>query len=230
MPPQALLHAREIHKTYLMGEEELHVLRGVDLSVEAGEWVAVLGTSGSGKSTLLHILGALDQPTRGSVTYQGQDVYAKEPWEQDLYRKTVVGFVFQQYHLLPELTLLENVVIGAMIAVPPWTWLKRKAAATARATAVIESLGLKDRIKHRPNKLSGGERQRAAIARALINEPAVLLADEPTGNLDIETGKQILEVFRQLHKAGQAIVMVTHDERVAAMADRRVKLESGRLK
>jgi ABC-type lipoprotein export system ATPase subunit len=141
-----------------------------------------------------------------------------------------VGFVFQQYHLLPELTLLENVVIGAMIAVPPWRWMKRKAAAKARAEAVIESLGLKDRMKHRPSKLSGGERQRAAIARALINEPALLLADEPTGNLDVETGRQILGVFRQLHKNGQAIVMVTHDERVAAMADRGVRLENGRLK
>lgn len=227
-PP--LLSASDLHKTFRMGSEDLHVLRGVDFQIARGEWVAVVGASGSGKSTLLHILGALDRPTSGDVVYDGTQLFAQSRAVQDAYRNKHVGFVFQQYHLLPELNVLENVTISAMIGHGFFAWQKHKKAAREQAMKIIESLGMKDRIKHRPAKLSGGERQRVAIARALINQPDVLLADEPTGNLDVETGKQILEVFRQLHTTGQAIVMVTHDDRVAQQADRQVRLESGRLK
>ncbi len=230
MPTSPLLSASDLHKTYRMGGHDLQVLRGVDFQVSRGEWVAIVGASGSGKSTLLHILGALDRPTTGDVVYDGQPLFAQSRMAQDAYRNQHVGFVFQQYHLLPELNVLENVTISAMIGHGFFSWRKRKKAATQQAMSIIESLGMKDRIKHRPGKLSGGERQRVAIARALVNQPDVLLADEPTGNLDSETGKQILDVFRKLHTTGQAIIMVTHDERVAAQADRVVRLENGRLK
>ena len=225
-----LLSASDLHKTFRMGSQDLHVLRGVDFQIARGEWVAVVGASGSGKSTLLHILGALDRPTSGDVVYDGTQLFQQSRAVQDAYRNQHVGFVFQQYHLLPELNVLENVTISAMIGHGFFAWQKHKKAAKEQAMKIIESLGMKDRIKHRPAKLSGGERQRVAIARALINQPDVLLADEPTGNLDVETGKQILEVFRQLHTTGQANVMVTHDDRVAQQADRQVRLESGRLK
>ncbi|MEX2216388.1 MAG: ABC transporter ATP-binding protein [Phycisphaeraceae bacterium] len=225
-----ILQATNIHKTFRMGPERLHVLRGVDFSLKRAEWVAILGASGSGKSTLLHILGALDRPTEGGVLFQGDSIFDKTRIQQDQYRHDRVGFVFQQYHLLPELSLLDNVLISAMIGMSPWRWFAKRKAAKQRAMEVIESLGLQDRLKHRPNSLSGGERQRVAIARALVNQPDVLLADEPTGNLDAKTGAQILDVFKQIHARGQSIVMVTHDTRVADMADRKVLLESGRLK
>ena len=225
-----LLQATDLHKTYHMGSAALHVLRGVDLSVKAGEWVAVLGASGSGKSTLLHLIGALDTPDSGQVQFQNRSIFTHSRRQQDEYRNQHVGFVFQQYHLLPELNVLENVALASMIGTSPFRWLSKRKAARERATKIIDSLGLLPRLKHRPSQLSGGERQRVAIARALVNEPDLLLADEPTGNLDTETGKQIMGVFRQIHNRGQAIVMVTHDERVAKEADRQVRLESGRLK
>ena len=225
-----LLQATDLHKTYHMGSAALHVLQGVDLTVKAGEWVAVLGASGSGKSTLLHLIGALDTPDSGQVLFQERSIFAHSRRQQDVYRNKHVGFVFQQYHLLPELNVLENVTLAAMIGIGPIGWLSKRAAARETATKIIDSLGLLPRLKHRPSQLSGGERQRVAIARALVNQPDLLLADEPTGNLDTETGKQIMGVFRQIHDRGQAIVMVTHDERVAREADRQVRLESGRLK
>ncbi len=226
----SLLSATDLHKTYRMGSHDLHVLRGVDFQIARGEWIAIVGASGSGKSTLLHILGALDRPTRGEVVYDGLPLFEQSRLAQDAYRNRHVGFVFQQYHLLPELNVLENVTISAMIGHGFFSWQKHKKAAREQAMKIIESLGMKDRIKHRPGKLSGGERQRVAIARALVNQPDVLLADEPTGNLDADTGRQILDVFRTLHTSGQAIVMVTHDDRVARQADRQVQLENGRLK
>ncbi|MCX5662321.1 MAG: ABC transporter ATP-binding protein [Planctomycetota bacterium] len=224
------LAARGVHKTYRMGDADLHVLRGVDMSVRAGEWLAVLGASGSGKSTLLHLLGGLDRPEKGDVEFEGQPVFGK-PWgELERYRSLRVGFVFQFYHLLPELSALENVLISAMVPSGVFGWGKVKKDARERATALLQRLGLGERFKHRPTRLSGGERQRVAIARALINRPAVLLADEPTGNPDAETGRQIIDVFRELHRGGQTIVMVTHDRTVAAAADRRLVLEAGRVK
>jgi len=225
----ALLESRNIHKRYRMGGEDLHVLRGVDVAVNRGEWLAVLGASGSGKSTLLHLLGGLDRPERGEVIFEGNNVFAAGSRAVDRYRNRRVGFVFQFYHLLPELSALENVMISAMISHGVFSWPGTRAQLRARAVQILERMGLSNRLSHRPNKLSGGERQRVAIARALINQPAVLLADEPTGNLDANTGGQILDVFREFHKNGQTIVMVTHDTNVAAAADRRVRLEAGKL-
>ncbi|MCE9591492.1 MAG: ABC transporter ATP-binding protein [Planctomycetes bacterium] len=224
-----ILRTTSLHKTYRMGGEDLHVLRGVEMSLQKGEWLAVLGASGSGKSTLLHLLGGLDRPDQGSVLFGGEDIFANGSGGVDRYRNTTVGFVFQFYHLLPELTALENVVICGMIGNGVLAWPGVRAKVRARATEMLERLGLKDRLHHKPSKLSGGERQRVAIARALAHSPALLLADEPTGNLDANTGGQILDVFREFHRAGQTIVMVTHDARVAAAADRRLTLEAGRL-
>ncbi len=224
-----ILRAVGLHKTYRMGGDKVHVLRGVDLSVNAGEWLAVLGASGSGKSTLLHLLGGLDRPERGEVMFDGEPVFKGGQSQIDLYRNRTVGFVFQQYHLLPELSALENVMIVAMIGVSVGRFSKERQHIRKRASELLDQMGLGDRLKHRPNKLSGGERQRVAIARALVNEPAVLLADEPTGNLDEETGQQIMGVFGKLHQQGQTVVMVTHDQRIAALADRQLRLDRGNV-
>jgi ABC-type lipoprotein export system ATPase subunit len=225
----ALLSASGLHKHYKLGPQNLHVLRGVDLHVAAGEWVSIIGASGSGKSTLLHLLGGLDRPDEGQVTYQGRELFSQGGAAIDRYRNRSVGFVFQFYHLLPELTALENVLIGAMIQRGLLPWRAVKHDHRERAKQLLERLGLGERLKHKPNALSGGERQRVAIARALINQPALLLADEPTGNLDANTGRQILDVFRELHRQGQTIVMVTHDASIAAAADRTAKLVDGRF-
>ncbi len=226
----SLLAAKSLHKSYRMGGQPLEVLRGVDIQVEAGEWVAVLGASGSGKSTLLHLLGGLDRPTEGSVSFEGRDVFAMGGKAVDRYRNRKVGFVFQSYHLLPELSALENIAIAAMVGQSVLGWIGARSECRRRAAELLDRLGLAARAKHRPAKLSGGERQRVAIGRALINQPAVLLADEPTGNLDAKTGEQILDILRGLHRDGQSIVMVTHDSKVAAAADRRLTLDGGRTR
>jgi ABC-type lipoprotein export system ATPase subunit len=226
---QPVLEARGVARTFRIGREDVHVLRGVDLAVRRGEWVAVLGRSGSGKSTLLHLLGGLDRPDGGEVWFEGQAVHRMRRSAVDRYRASRVGFVFQSYHLLPELTAMDNVLIAAMVLHGPVGWLGARSAAKVRAGELLERVGLGGRLRSRPGKLSGGERQRVAIARALMNEPAVLLADEPTGNLDAATGRSIMQLLQQLHAAGQAIVMVTHDDAVAAAADRRVRLTAGLL-
>ncbi len=226
---QTLLSARGLHKHYKMGGKDLHVLRGADLDVARGEWVTVLGASGSGKSTLLHLIGGLDRLDDGTVKFEGRDIYKLRGTTLDRYRNRHVGFVFQSYHLLPELTALENVLIGAMIRSSVFGWPGRRVEARARAADLLKRVGLGERMKHRPSKLSGGERQRVAIARALVNEPDVLLADEPTGNLDSETGKSIMSLITDLHKQGQTIVMVTHDQQIAASADRQLWLREGKL-
>ena len=227
---KTLLHAGDLHKTYRMGGQDLHVLRGVNVAVHQGEWLAILGASGSGKSTLLHLLGGLDWPNRGAVQFDGADVYSMGSAAVDRYRSNSVGFVFQFYHLLPELTALENVLIAAMVGRSTFAWPGVKSTVRARARELLEQLGLGERLRHRPAKLSGGERQRVAIARALVNNPPLLLADEPTGNLDADTGKRLLDVFAQFHQRGQTIVMVTHDMNIAQKAQRRLVLEEGRLK
>ncbi len=230
-----LLEARAVGRTFREGGRTLTVLDGVDLTLNDGGCVAVLGRSGSGKSTLLHLLGGLDRPTAGSVHFRGTDLFAMNELAIDRYRNRQVGFVFQQYHLLPELTALENVRVASMIGRAP-----RKPVADGgqresrtelrdRAEALLTRVGLGERLRHKPSKLSGGERQRVAIARALMNRPAVLLADEPTGNLDADTGASVMELFSQLHAEGQAMVLVTHDDNVAARADRVVRLVGGRL-
>jgi len=222
-----MLSARGLHKHFRLGGQDLHVLKGVDLDVAERQWVAILGRSGSGKSTLLHLLGGLDRPDGGRVVFEGTNLFELRGAALDHYRARRAGFVFQFYHLLPELTALENVLVAAMISRGVGRWVRERSDVRDRAVALLGRVGLGERLKHRPNKLSGGERQRVAIARALINNPAVLLADEPTGNLDADTGRSIIELFQGLHADGQTIVMVTHDDNVAAAADRQVTLTRG---
>ncbi|MAY73379.1 MAG: hypothetical protein CMJ31_01395 [Phycisphaerae bacterium] len=222
-----------------MGRVRVNVLKGVDLSVREGEWLCVLGASGSGKSTMLHLLGGLDRPDRagadgggpGSITYGGKDLRKISAGELNRYRNREVGFVFQFYHLLPELRVLENVTIGAMIRHGRFGYrgaAKREAIDSARE--LLTAFGLADRLRHRPTELSGGERQRVAIARALVNRPRILLADEPTGNLDRVTGESIIETLAETReRLGLTVVMVTHDERIAARAERVVRLRDGVL-
>ena len=225
-----LLEAQSIHKAYPMGGEPLKVLCGASLTVSRGEFVAIMGASGSGKSTLLHIVGALDLPDEGRVIFDGDDVFARSAKFRERIRCEHVGFVFQFYHLLPELDVLENVLFPRMVRKSVFGWLGERAAARQAACEVLEQVQLSHRLNHRPNELSGGERQRVAIARALVNQPQLLLADEPTGNLDARIGKEILDLLCGLHDRGQTIVMVTHDSRVAERANRDVLLEEGRIK
>jgi ABC-type lipoprotein export system ATPase subunit len=225
-----ILKAEGIYKSYRMGAAEVSVLRGVDLNVKRGEFVAIVGASGSGKSTLLHILGALDKPNKGVVRFEGQDLSRTTQRQLNRFRNKMVGFVFQFYHLLDELSVLENVFLPAMVSKSIIGWLMSRRYAKSRARELLVRLGLGDRIGHKPYQLSGGERQRTALARALMNEPKLILADEPTGNLDSATGNGILEVIEELNRAGQTIVMVTHDERIAQRAQRIITLADGKIK
>lgn len=223
-----ILQAQGLYKSYRMGTSSVKVLKGANLAVRPGEFVAVVGASGSGKSTLLHILGALDRPDKGTVKFEGRDLNRMGGREANRFRNKMVGFVFQFYHLLDELNVLENVFLPMMVSQSVAGWLWKRRAVRQRAVELLGQMGLADRARHKPYQLSGGERQRVAIGRALINQPRLLLADEPTGNLDSETGNGILAVFERLHQAGQTIVMVTHDDRVARKAQRVVTLKDGR--
>jgi len=225
-----MLRTEEIYKSYRMGAAEVKVLKGVNFAVEKGEFVAVVGASGSGKSTLLHILGALDRPDKGVVKFEGRDLSRFGAAELNRFRNKMVGFVFQFYHLLDELSVLENVFLPTMASKSVVGWLACRRWAKDRARQLLAQLGLSDRANHKPYQLSGGERQRVAIGRALMNEPRVLLADEPTGNLDSATGNGILDTFEKLNKAGQTIVMVTHDESIAQRAGRIIKLVDGKIR
>jgi ABC-type lipoprotein export system ATPase subunit len=227
---ETMIKAENIAKSYKMGKTRLDVLRGVNLTIEKGRFVAVVGASGSGKSTLLHLLGALDRPSSGSVFYQKQDLAGLRWGKLNHFRNKEVGFVFQFYHLLDELTVLENVMAPAMASTGLLGWMSLKSRTRDRACQLLERFGLKERLRHKPYELSGGERQRVAIARALINQPPLLLADEPTGNLDSRTGHGILEALKELHDEGQTIVMVTHDERIASQASRVIRLIDGKVK
>ena len=220
-----ILEGRDLQKTYRLGNVDVPVLKGASIDVKEGEWVAVLGSSGSGKSTLLHLLGDLDQPDEsgGSVYYRGEDPKSFSHGRRNAYRNRDVGFVFQFYHLLPELTVLENATLPGIVA------RQDSRHITGDGMKRLEAFGLGHRLNHRPRELSGGERQRVAIARALINQPSVLLADEPTGNLDEQTGEQILDLLAAEHQRGLAIVMVTHDHSIADRADRVVELHHGVL-
>ena len=222
-----MLRAHEIHKSYRMGKAHLQVLCGVSLHVQQGEFVVIQGASGSGKSTLLHVLGALDLPDSGRVEFNGQSLFEMSDAGRRTYRNRHIGFVFQFYHLLPELNVVENVMMPRLVANSWWSWRSARRQARKDTQRLLERVGLADRAKHRPSELSGGERQRVAIARALINQPALLLADEPTGNLDSEVGGEILKLLAELHEAGQTTIMVTHDNDVASRADRRVQLSGG---
>ena len=228
---RALLSAVNMHKTYRLGRVDVPVLKGATLHVKPGEWVAILGPSGSGKSTLLHLLGDLDQPDAdgGEVRFDGRSLASMSRRARNLYRNRSIGFVFQFYHLLPELNVLENTFLPALVGLHRWEYYRRIGQLRQRATQLLESFGLGHRLKHRSRELSGGERQRVAIARALMNNPKVLLADEPTGNLDEATGAEILDLIAQQHRDGLTIVMVTHDPAIAERTDRVVHLHDGRI-
>ena len=219
---EPLLSARGLKKTYVVGQRSLEVLRGVDVEIARGDFVALRGASGTGKSTLLHLVGGLDTPNAGSVFFEGRDVSRFSEGELTQFRNRRVGFVFQAYHLLPELTALENVCLPARVArVSP-------GRAAARARELLARVGLRDRLDHKPSELSGGEQQRVAIARALVNDPVLLLADEPTGNLDSKTGGEIMELLQSLRLENQmTLIIATHDSKVAAAAQRVIELVDG---
>ena len=224
-----MLKVEGLHKSYHMGATEVKVLKGVDLAVKKGEFVAIIGASGSGKSTLLHIMGALDKPDKGAIRFETRDVSRFGAGDLNRFRNDAVGFVFQFYHLLDELNVLENIYLPAMAGKSVVGWFACRKEAKDRAAQLLAQLGLAERAKHKPYQLSGGERQRVAIGRALMNEPRLLLADEPTGNLDSATGNGILEVLERLNEAGQTIVIVTHDDRIANRAGRTVVLADGKI-
>ena len=216
--------ARDVVMRFRMADAELEILRGVDLVVPAGDSVAILGVSGSGKSTLLHILGGLERPSRGQVLWDGIDLYTLEPDQLARFRNETIGFVFQFHHLLPEFSALENVMMPCLLA--GWPWRR----ARARAGEMLEAVGLEARREHGPGKLSGGERQRVAIARALVLEPPILLADEPTGNLDPHTAESVEEILLRLNReSGTALVLVTHNEKLASRLSKKCYLVEGRL-
>jgi putative ABC transport system ATP-binding protein len=217
----ALIDTQDLWKTYVMGTEEIHALRGVSMQIERGEYVAIMGPSGSGKSTLMNLIGCLDTPNGGEYWLNGELVSDKDEDELARVRNREIGFVFQTFNLLPRATALHNVELPLVYAGVGSDERKK------RATEALERVQLGDRIHHRPNELSGGQRQRVAIARALVNQPSILLADEPTGNLDSTNGEAVMELLRDLHRQGATIIMVTHDPRYARHADRSIHLFDG---
>lgn len=217
---QQLIEARQLVKSYRKGAVKIPVLQGIDFSAPSGQITAILGQSGSGKSTLLHLLACLDQPDQGEVWFNHRRIDHLSRRSRDSYRNQNIGIVFQFYHLLPELTMLENVLLPTMIGQPTWQFLRHRRKHRQQALELLEQVGLSHRWRHRPSELSGGEMQRAAIARALIGQPQLLLADEPTGNLDQRTGASILDLLWDLKQArGLTVVLVTHDLRIAERCD-----------
>ena len=219
----SLIETHDLTKTYVMGLEEIHALRGVSIEIERGEYIAIMGPSGSGKSTLMNLIGCLDTPTSGSYLLNGKQVARMNDNELAEIRNKEIGFVFQTFNLLPRASALRNVELPLVYAGVPAKERGR------RARAVLEQVELGDRVNHRPNELSGGQRQRVALARALVNSPSILLADEPTGNLDSKTGSEIMGLFERLHQAGHTIVVVTHEADIAGYADRTIHLRDGRV-
>ena len=218
----SILTTRELRKIYGSGDTEVRALDGVNLSVERGEFVAIVGTSGSGKSTLLHMLGGLDRPTGGSVTVDGKDIFSLKDEELTIFRRRKIGFVFQSYNLVPVLSVYENIVLPIQ--------LDGRAVDEAFIRQIVMTLGLQDRLNALPGQLSGGQQQRVAIARALAAAPAIILADEPTGNLDSVTSQDVLGLLKVTsQKFAQTIVMITHNEEIAQMADRIIRIEDGRI-
>ena len=218
-----LIEIRDLVKDYVMGEQTVRALAGVSLGIAANEYVAIMGPSGSGKSTLINLIGCLDTPTSGSYMLNGNDVGRMTDDDLAVIRNREIGFVFQTFNLLPRATALQNIELPLIYAGMPVA--KRR----ERVQEAIESVGLGDRAKHRPNELSGGQRQRVAIARALVNNPSIILADEPTGNLDSRTGEEIMAVFAQLHAAGNTIIMVTHEADIARHCARVVRMRDGSI-
>ena len=219
----ALIETTDLWKTYLMGEEEIHALNGVTISIERGEYVAIMGPSGSGKSTLMNLIGCLDTPSRGSYVLNGQEVARMDDNELARIRNEEIGFVFQTFNLLPRATALHNVALPLVYAGVPAVERDK------RAKMALEKVELTSRMSHRPNELSGGQRQRVAIARALVNNPSILLADEPTGNLASKTGAEIMHLFARLHEGGNTIILVTHEADVAKYAHRTISLRDGQV-
>jgi putative ABC transport system ATP-binding protein len=217
------IRLRNIHKLYRMGMERVHALRGVDLDIAQNEFVAIMGASGSGKSTLMNIIGALDRPSDGVYELAGRKVSTLDAGQLAKVRNEQIGFVFQSFELLSKQSALSNVMLPLLYSRKYWLGAKK------RAKKALERVGLKDRMKHKPSQLSGGQRQRVAIARALVNEPSILLADEPTGNLDSKTSEEIINLFKALHAQGQTIIIVTHEEDVARHAHRIVRLRDGKI-
>jgi putative ABC transport system ATP-binding protein len=219
----ALIETRDLWKTYVMGEEEIHALRGVSIAIERGEYVAIMGPSGSGKSTLMNLIGCLDTPTKGSYLLNEKEVESMNDDELARIRNEEIGFVFQTFNLLPRATALHNVELPLVYA-----GVSSKVR-QERARQALEKVELTTRASHRPNELSGGQRQRVAIARALVNNPSILLADEPTGNLDSKTGTEIMGVFARLHEGGNTIILVTHEPDIAAYAHRVISIRDGQV-
>lgn len=216
-----MIELRDLRKYYEMGDSVVHALDGVDLDIAAGEFVSITGASGSGKSTMMHLLGCLDRPTSGSYNFNGQPISTYSAKQLARIRNQEIGFVFQTFNLINRTTALDNVAIPLIYA--------RKQAVRKPAMAALERVGLAARAHHKPSELSGGERQRVAIARAIVNNPSLLLADEPTGNLDSKTGEQIMDIVKQLHADGVTVVLVTHETYVAARAERIIKMVDGRI-
>ena len=216
-----MIQLDQVGRTYRMGRIAVEALRDVTLEIGDGEFVAIMGASGSGKSTLLHLLGLLDRPSAGRHRLDGHDVSALSDAERAVVRSRRIGFVFQQFHLLPRISALANVVLPTLYHFPP--------APRARAAGLLKEMGLGDRLRHRPNELSGGQQQRVAIARALVNDPRIILADEPTGNLDSRSANEIMDILEGLHRAGRTVILVTHEEELAARAQRRIVLKDGRI-
>lgn len=214
----------QLCKSYLLGTVELHALRNIDLTIKSGEYVAIMGPSGSGKSTLLNLLGCLDTPTSGSYNLTGQDVSTLDDNQLSLIRGSRIGFIFQSYNLIQQLNVIEN------IEVPMYYQGFSEGDSARRARELATMVGLGDRVKHRPSELSGGQQQRVAIARALANDPLIILADEPTGNLDSKSGAEILNILVRLHQQGKILIVVTHDESIAESAERIIRLLDGRIK
>ena len=224
MSAPALIELAQVERTFRLGDSEVHALQGLDLRIDAGEYVAVMGPSGSGKSTLLNILGLLDQPSRGRLLLEGRDVTTLSPDEQAAVRSRRIGFVFQSFHLVPRLSAAENIALPMVLAgIAP----KERQARVAQA---LKDYGLASRADHRPSELSGGQRQRVAIARATIMQPPLLLADEPTGNLDRATGDEVVRLLEELNARGVTLIVVTHDASLGARARRRLMMEDGQLR
>jgi putative ABC transport system ATP-binding protein len=221
--PAPIVELRDLERTYLMGSEPVHALTGINLSIAEGEFIAIMGSSGSGKSTMLNLLGCLDRPTSGSYFLGGEDVSEMRDDALSEIRAKRIGFVFQSFNLLPQLTVLEN------IEVPLFYQGVSPVESRRRSQALAEKVGLGGRLSHRPTELSGGQQQRVAIARALVNDPLIILADEPTGNLDTKTGEEILGILLDLNRSGRTMILVTHDGKVAAHAHRTVVLRDGAI-